>query len=49
MKTMSDNIVKNDEDPWGWRGPLVAVQGFGFSPQKVNAELDQMTQVTKFD
>ena len=46
MKILSDNIVKNTEDEWDWKGPLVAVQGFGFLPQKVNAELDQMTQVT---
>ena len=45
MKILSDNIVKNTEDEWDWKGPLVAVQGFGFLPQKVNAELDQMTQV----
>ena len=45
MKILSDNIVKNTEDDWDWKGPLVAVQGFGFLPQKVNAELDQMTQV----
>ena len=38
---MIDTIAGNNEDEWGWRGPLVPVQGFGFLPEKVNATLDQ--------
>ena len=49
MKTLSDNIAKSAEDPWGWKGPLVASQGFGFLPQKVKTELVQITQVTNND
>jgi hypothetical protein len=45
MKILSDDIAKNAEDEWGWKGPHVAVQGFGFLPKKVNDELNLMTQV----
>ena len=34
-----------ESDPWGWNGNLGSVPGFGYFPEKVNIELDEMTQV----
>ena len=33
------------QDPWGWDGLLRPVPGFGYFPEKVNTELDDMTKV----
>ena len=47
MKAIHDNIT-NDDDKWGWSGPLVAVLGFGFFPSRVRQELDPMTTATLY-
>jgi len=36
--------ISQAEDHWGWNNDLTPVIGFGFFPQKVNDELDAMTQ-----
>ena len=33
------------QEPWVWDGILRPVPGFGYFPDKVNIELDEMTKV----
>lgn len=40
----SDNDIFQLEDYWGWNKDLTRVPGFGVFPQKVNDELDAMTE-----
>ena len=51
METGYDTIEDGTEDvaatgeEWGWDGPLVTVQGFGFIPAKVHQEMLKMAKV----
>ena len=38
-------MLKDIESYWGWKDDLIPVQGFGYFPQKVNKELDDLTEV----
>ena len=44
---MTLDMLESDysQDPWGWDGNLIPVLGFGYFPDKVNIELDEMTKV----
>ena len=53
METGYDTIEKGTEDAvtedeWGWGGPLVTVQGFGFLPAKVHQAMLKMAKVRNF-